>query len=99
MDNRSRVVRKLKDKFDEISKFQNRTSRSSNDKIVNYFNEIEYISKGNLVNEKTAYLKNKFNQLVSDSIPSDRSIPDTRFSLCKTINYEINKLPSTSISM
>lgn len=66
--------------------------------MINYFNELEYISKGYLANEENAYVRNKFNQLASDSIPSDRSIPDTRHSLCKTIKYDINKLPPTSIS-
>ena len=50
-----------------------------------------------MANEKDPYAKNKFNQLVSDSISSDRSIPDTRHPLCKTANYSIENLPPTSI--
>jgi len=98
-----RVVRKLKNKFDEnLLINRNRTNRSSYNtqtkpKIINYFNELEYISKGRLANEEDAYKRNKFNQLASDSIASDRSIPDTRHPLCKNINYDVDQLPKTSV--
>ena len=89
------MVRKLKNRFDES--YTNRTRSVAKPKIINYFNELEYISKGRLANERDAYKRNKFNQLASDSIASDRSIPDTRHSLCKSVNYDTDKLPSTSI--
>ena len=98
---RSRVVRKLsqrQNRFDEIARSDLNRTQSSPKKVINYFNELEYISKGRLASEKDAYSRNKFNQLVSDSIPSDRNIPDTRHPLCKTVNYDIDSLPSTSIS-
>lgn len=101
---RSRVVRKLSQRHnrfsDELARSpdHNVTQSSSKKKVINYFNELEYISKGRLASEKDAYARNKFNQLVSDSIPSDRNIPDTRHPLCKTVNYDIDSLPSTSIS-
>lgn len=96
-NSRFRVVRKLDSKFDEnATKSEIKATKSSN-KVINYFNELEYISKGRLASEKDAYVRNKFNQLVSDSIPSDRAIPDTRHSLCKNVNYEIDKLPKSSV--
>lgn len=98
---RLRVARKLSqrnNKFDELARPDHNGTQSSPKKVINYFNELEYISKGRLASEKDAYARNKFNQLVSDSIPSDRAIPDTRHSLCKTVTYDIDSLPSTSIS-
>ena len=43
-----------------------------------YFDEKSYI-RGNALKEgEDPYFKNKFNQAASDSLPSNREIPDTR---------------------
>lgn len=44
----------------------------------NYFDENGYISRGGLREGEDPYIRNRFNQLASDSLPSNRDIPDTR---------------------
>lgn len=43
-----------------------------------YFDESGYISRGSLKAGEDPYIRNRFNQQASDSMPSNREIPDTR---------------------
>jgi polypeptide N-acetylgalactosaminyltransferase len=43
-----------------------------------YFDEIGYIKRGGLRTGEDPYIRNRFNQQASDSLPSNRDIPDTR---------------------
>lgn len=43
-----------------------------------YFDESGYISRGSLRTGEDPYIRNRFNQQASDSLPSNREIPDTR---------------------
>lgn len=43
-----------------------------------YFDERGYISGGGLKTGEDPYIRNRFNQQASDSLPSNRDIPDTR---------------------
>jgi polypeptide N-acetylgalactosaminyltransferase len=43
-----------------------------------YFDEHGYIKRGGLRTGEDPYIRNRFNQQASDSLPSNRDIPDTR---------------------
>lgn len=43
-----------------------------------YFDEIGYIKRGGLRTGEDPYIRNRFNQQASDSLSSNRDIPDTR---------------------
>lgn len=43
-----------------------------------YFDEQGYIKRGGLRTGEDPYIRNRFNQQASDSLPSNRDIPDTR---------------------
>lgn len=43
-----------------------------------YFDERGYISRGGLRTGEDPYVRNRFNQQASDSLPSNRDVPDTR---------------------
>lgn len=43
-----------------------------------YFDEQGYINRGSLRTGEDPYVRNRFNQQASDSLPSNRGIPDTR---------------------
>lgn len=62
-----------------------------------YFNERDYISKATVAPNGDAYIRNKFNQLASDRIPSNRNIADTRNYKCSSQDYNANALPATSV--
>ncbi|CAG0880345.1 unnamed protein product [Cyprideis torosa] len=64
---------------------------------LKYFDEQAYIAKGRLKPGEDPYVKNKFNQAVSDDIPSNRPLPDTRHKACKEQVYDVAHLPSTSV--
>ncbi|CAG2100967.1 unnamed protein product [Medioppia subpectinata] len=53
-----------------------------------YFNEKEYISKATVSPLGDVYAKNKFNQLASDRLASNRIIPDTRAYSCMSKEYD-----------
>lgn len=57
-------------------------SEGGNSKVVveSFFDETGYVAGGTLKPGEDAYGKNKFNQLASDKLPSNRPIPDTRMS-------------------
>lgn len=44
----------------------------------NYFDEAGYVARGGLREGEDPYIRNRFNQLATDSLPSNRDIPDTR---------------------
>ncbi|OQV20577.1 Polypeptide N-acetylgalactosaminyltransferase 2 [Hypsibius exemplaris] len=43
------------------------------------------------------YVRNKFNQVASDEVAVDRSVPDTRQATCSSQNWKDGDLPSTSV--
>ncbi|CAO1361295.1 unnamed protein product [Diamesa hyperborea] len=61
-----------------------------------YFDEQGYIKRGGLRTGEDPYIRNRFNQQASDSISSNRDIPDTRNPMCKKRKWETD-LPSTSV--
>ena len=62
-----------------------------------YFDEREYISAGTVAPGEDTYARNKFNQAASDSLASDRAIPDTRGPHCRRKTYSTSHLPATSV--
>ncbi|CBY32818.1 unnamed protein product [Oikopleura dioica] len=70
----------------------------SHDKVAwTDFNIRKYINAGRVTNKKDAYKTAAFNQLVSDDIPMNRNIPDTRLGACPSVEYPKEGLPTTSI--
>ena len=61
-----------------------------------YFDEHTYIEAKSVKEGEDAYARNKFNQLASDRIASNRHIPDTRSGQCKARKWA-NDLPHTSV--
>ena len=55
-----------------------------------------YIDKGRISSKKDAYKAGGFNQLVSDDVPMDRDVPDSRLGGCSAAVYE-SDLPTTSV--
>ncbi|KAL1139494.1 hypothetical protein AAG570_006478, partial [Ranatra chinensis] len=62
-----------------------------------YLDERAYIANGGLKPGEDPYARNKFNQLASDTLPSNRHIPDTRAEMCKSKVFKPDKLPPTSV--
>ncbi|XP_054169039.1 polypeptide N-acetylgalactosaminyltransferase 2-like [Oppia nitens] len=62
-----------------------------------YFNEKDYISKATVAPMGDAYVKNKFNQMASDRLTSNRDIPDTRHYGCYSKKYDEQYLHPTSV--
>ncbi|XP_031569273.1 polypeptide N-acetylgalactosaminyltransferase 2-like [Actinia tenebrosa] len=60
------------------------------------FDEKKYLEGDALKQGEDAYGQNQFNQAISDKVPSDRNIPDTRHSQCSSQVYS-KSLPATSI--
>ncbi|GFS51865.1 polypeptide N-acetylgalactosaminyltransferase 1 [Trichonephila clavipes] len=56
-----------------------------------------FILPGEKEKSKALFHINKFNLLVSDRIPLNRSLPDERRMACRDKSYNIHKLPSTSV--
>lgn len=57
-----------------------------------YFDEQGYIKRGGLRTGEDPYIRNRFNQQASDSLPSNRDIPDTRNHMCvKLVQKAKNK--------
>ncbi|XP_013380693.1 polypeptide N-acetylgalactosaminyltransferase 2-like [Lingula anatina] len=61
-----------------------------------YFDEKNYVDKKKVQPGQDAYAKNKFNQVASDNIKSNRDVPDTRNWRCKDVKVHDN-LPATSV--
>ncbi|KAL7045278.1 hypothetical protein ACKWTF_002183 [Chironomus riparius] len=61
-----------------------------------YFDEIGYIKRGGLRTGEDPYIRNRFNQQASDSLSSNRDIPDTRNPMCRRKKWKSN-LPPTSV--
>ncbi|XP_055386271.1 polypeptide N-acetylgalactosaminyltransferase 2 [Condylostylus longicornis] len=61
-----------------------------------YFDEAGYIKGGALRFGEDPYVRNRFNQKASDSLPSNREIPDTRHPECKRTKWRTD-LPETSV--
>lgn len=83
---------RLKLKKDEIASIDLLASNSS----LAYFNEKAYISKGKLKPGEDVYHNNKFNQEASDTLESNRAIPDYRHKKCLDLEFP-KDLPSTSV--
>ena len=62
-----------------------------------YFDEHTYIEAKAVKEGEDAYARNKFNQLASDGIASNRHIPDTRSGQCKARHWKSKELPPTSV--
>ena len=62
-----------------------------------YFDEHTYIEAKAVKEGEDAYARNKFNQLASDRIASNRNIPDTRSGQCKARHWKSKELPPTSV--
>ncbi|CAH0561150.1 unnamed protein product [Brassicogethes aeneus] len=62
----------------------------------NYFDEGGYVSRAGLREGEDPYVRNRFNQEASDSLPSNREIPDTRNAMCKKRDWR-SDLPATSV--
>lgn len=61
-----------------------------------YFDERSYIEAKIVKEGEDAYARNKFNQVASDRLPSNRFIPDTRSMQCKARIWP-KKLPDTTV--
>nr|CAH7721745.1 unnamed protein product [Callosobruchus chinensis]CAH7736805.1 unnamed protein product [Callosobruchus chinensis] len=61
-----------------------------------YFDEKAYIQRGKLHIGEDPYIRNRFNQMASDHLPSNREIPDTRNPVCRSKGYK-KDLPATSV--
>lgn len=53
-----------------------------------YFDEQGYIKRGGLRTGEDPYIRNRFNQQASDSLSSNRDIPDTRNHMCVSMPIE-----------
>ena len=62
-----------------------------------YFDERTYIDAKLVRDGEDAYARNKFNQVASDQLPSNRVIPDTRSGQCKARQWPSKELPPTSV--
>lgn len=61
------------------------------------FDVKSYIDAGRIKNKNDAYKTAAFNQLVSDDVPMDREIPDTRLGTCNSVVWPREGLPTTSV--
>ncbi|CAH2236681.1 jg20900 [Pararge aegeria aegeria] len=59
-----------------------------------YFDEVGYVAGGS--KDIDPYVRNRFNQAASDSLPSNRAVPDTRTAMCRLKKYD-EDLPQTSV--
>ncbi|XP_050548695.1 polypeptide N-acetylgalactosaminyltransferase 2-like [Daktulosphaira vitifoliae] len=64
--------------------------------LSSYLDEAAYVAGGRLRQGEDPYARNKFNQLASDSLRSNRPVPDTRNSKCIDKKYR-TILPETSV--
>ncbi|XP_037088169.1 polypeptide N-acetylgalactosaminyltransferase 2-like, partial [Pollicipes pollicipes] len=60
------------------------------------FDERAYTARGALQPGDDAYFRNKFNQRISDSLASNRHVPDTRSAACRSHEWRVD-LPATSV--
>ena len=56
-----------------------------------------YIAKTLVGAGGDAYAANKFNQVESDKLASNRPIPDTRHGNCRSVDWKAATLPKTSV--
>ncbi|CAG0883703.1 unnamed protein product [Darwinula stevensoni] len=61
-----------------------------------YFDERKYIEEKSLRVGEDPYRRNKFNQAISDSLKTNRPIPDTRHPACQNVMLH-DDLPSASV--
>jgi len=61
------------------------------------FDEKGYIAKTLVGDGGDAYAANKFNQIESDKLASNRPIPDTRHGNCRHVDWKAASLPKTSV--
>ncbi|CAK1549245.1 unnamed protein product [Leptosia nina] len=59
-----------------------------------YFDEAGYVTGG--AKDNDPYVRNRFNQVASDALPSNRGVPDTRNAMCRLKKYD-DDLPQTSV--
>lgn len=63
----------------------------------NVFDEKNYIAKTLVGEGGDAYAANKFNQVESDKLASNRPIPDTRHGNCRNVDWKPDQLKKTSV--
>ncbi|ODM95006.1 Polypeptide N-acetylgalactosaminyltransferase 2 [Orchesella cincta] len=61
------------------------------------FDQEVYLHGDKVLRGQDAYGKTKFNQVASDNLPIDRSIPDTRHPMCRKREYDVPHLQPTSV--
>lgn len=64
---------------------------------LQYFDERAYVAGDALKENEDVYGRNQFNQKASDSIASNRDVPDTRGMECKRKEWSSSSLPPTSV--
>ena len=61
------------------------------------FDDAGFLHQAALKPGEDPYAKHNFNQVISDKMKPDRSVPDTRSPQCALKNYEPENYPSTSV--
>ncbi|XP_041352689.1 polypeptide N-acetylgalactosaminyltransferase 2-like [Gigantopelta aegis] len=61
------------------------------------FDEKTYVDKKRVQPGEDSYARNKFNQLASDNIKSNRGVPDTRHQLCRQKDWKADYSPTSVI--
>lgn len=61
------------------------------------FDDAGFLHQAHLKPGEDPYAKHNFNQVVSNKMKPDRSIPDTRNSQCALKTYETTNFPTTSV--
>lgn len=100
MNKESLMFEKIKKEFKVPTPRSNVQSRGlpdgPNDVPWQEFDEKEYVDKSRCNVGQDCYVKNKYNQLASDNLKSNRGVPDTRHMQCRGKAYR-SDLPSTSV--
>ncbi|XP_055340751.1 polypeptide N-acetylgalactosaminyltransferase 2-like [Paramacrobiotus metropolitanus] len=61
------------------------------------FDVAAYLAKTAVKVGEDGYIKNKFNQIESDKVSMERSVPDTRQPQCRSVEWSSKNLPATSV--
>jgi len=83
--------------LNKVKSIATTTRSGSNEVDWKYFDERSYVAGDALKENEDVYGRNQFNQKASDSIASNRDIPDTRGTECKAKDWPSSTLPPTSV--